>query len=303
VIEQALFAAKDGGGYTCLARSPGFRDSWLPEVEKLCAGFGDPAATVACPSSLFALPLDRRHVIVGRAAGQGNEGVGPLAFHLLVVPKSFYADLHGDLFLIAGAYPPPWGETRELPVLTWTAGPPPRRTVADVQAILDVPYSATLLGGAQALLDGGRLVFERSAPDDRIIRALWALLPVSNRCELWPATFAFGNALGFDVVVVPRAEGPAYAHCVMEAQAGDYPERRYERALQIAAESGDQEALDRLFARRSQGQTIRIGLIVLALFLALPVIGFLFGPPPPPPTTAASTDTNDRQNPVMEAKP
>jgi len=59
---------------------------------------------------------------------------------------------------------------------------------------------ATLLGGTQILLDGGRLVFERSSPDAVILRSLWALLPTRERCELWPASFAFSNVHQFDAV-------------------------------------------------------------------------------------------------------
>jgi hypothetical protein len=292
VIEQALFTAKDGG---CLGRSPGFIDAWLPAAEQLCAGFGAPPEGVACPASLFAVPLVRGYVAVVQVTGRGKDGFGPLAFRFLVLPKALYAGLHGDLFRIADAFPPAWDAGGALPALDWNGGPPPPRTVDDVRAVLDVPYSATLLGGVQALLDGGRVVFERTRPDERIVRSLWALLPASNRCELWPATFAFGNSLGFNVVVVPRADGPDYAGYVTEVQAGDYPEGRYELALQVAAEAGQQDVLDRLFARRSRGQTMRLGLILLAVFIALPLTNLICGPPPPAPTTGAKQAEKDKQ--------
>src|SRR5206468_7401 len=120
-------------------------------------------------------------------------------------------------------------------------------------------------GGAQALLDGGRVVFERAQPDAGLIRGLWTLLPASSRAHLWPASFAFGNALGFDAVVVARANGDAFAGYVGEEQAKDYPEGRYELNLQIAAEAGDQAELDHLFARRSRAQTWRLGLFLVAV--------------------------------------
>ena len=303
MIEQALFAAKDGG-FTCLARSPGFGDEWVTAAEQLCVGYGPRPEAVACPGGLFALKFERGFVTVVQVTGQGKDGFGPLAFRFLVLPQSLYADLHGDLFRIADAFPPTWGANGSLSSLDWTAGPPPRRTVADVQQILNVPYSATLLGGVQALVDGGRLVFERTAPDGRLLRSLWALLPISNRCELWPATFAFGNSLGFDVVVVPRADGPEYANCVTEVHAGDYPEGRYELALQVAAEGGHQEDLDALFARRSRGQTMRVGLILLVLFIVLPLTNIFCGPRlAPSPTTGSKKETKDRQPPPKEDKP
>jgi hypothetical protein len=286
VIEQALFVAKDGGGFTCLGRSPGFSDDWLLRAEELCAGFGAPPEGAACGGSFFAMPFERRGVAVVQVAGQGKDGLGPLAFRFLILPRALYADLHGDLFRVNDVFPPAWETRGDLPALDWTAGPPQPRAVADVQSVLNVPYSATLLGGVQVLLDGGRLVFERTAPDQRLVRSLWALLPNSNRCELWPATFAFGNTLGFDIAVVPRAEGPGYDRYVTEEQAGDYPEGRYEVALQVAAEEGQQDTLDQLFARRSRSQTMRLGLILLALFITLPLTNLFCGPPPAPPTTA-----------------
>src|SRR5262249_19210771 len=154
----------------------------------------------------------------------------------------------------------------DLPALAWEFGPPPPRTVADLRKVLDVPGSATLLGGAQALLDGGRVAFERTEPDARLLRGLWALLPTSTRGDLWPASFSFSNAHGFDAVVVPRATGPEFDQYVFEEQAGDYPEGRYELALQTAVESGNQHDLDTLLSRRSRRQMLRLAVGLLAVF-------------------------------------
>src|SRR5262249_25723667 len=152
-----------------------------------------------------------------------------------------YIDLTGDPFLLAERFPPNWSVRGDLPPLSWPDGSPPaRRTVAQVQAALQNGDSPTLLGGTQALIDAGRLVFERPAPATDLLRRLWLLLPVSSRAHLWPASFAFGNSLKFDVLVVPRADPENYADYIREEQAGDYPEGRYELALQIAAEAGDQ---------------------------------------------------------------
>ena len=86
----------------------------------------------------------------------------------------------------------------------------------------------------------------------RLIRGLWALLPTGRRGGLWPATFAFGNASGFDVLVVPRAAGPAFEGYLTEEQASDYPEGAYELRLQTAVEAGDQRRMDDLFAGRTR---------------------------------------------------
>jgi len=274
-IEQALYGNPDAGGYRFLARSPGFLDAWLPEAERLCQGFGERPAGVACPLALFARPFGSRHVAVVQAADQGRDDAGrpgAIAFRLLVVPRRLYTEVEGDLFHISEQYPPAWGERGTLPPLEWAAGPPAPRTVDGVRRVLDVvaARTQTLLGGVQVLVDGGRLVFVRQAPDPKIVRDLWTLLPSATRTELWPATFAFGNKHGFQLVVVPDATGPDYERYVREPEAGDYPEGRYELALQQAVEDGAQGELDALLARRSRGQMLRLALVLLAAFVLIP---------------------------------
>jgi hypothetical protein len=126
-----------------------------------------------------------------------------------------------------------------------------------------------LLGATQVLVDGGRLVFERPRPDTELLRNLWTLLPTSTRIDLWPASFAFDNRLGFHAVAVPHVAEGQYDWYVTEEQAGDYPQGRYELNLQIAAEAGDQAELDALFARRSRAETWRLGFLILTLSLIL----------------------------------
>src|SRR5262249_5398111 len=154
----------------------------------------------------------------------------------------------GDPFLVADRFPSAWQTRGEIASLSWTAEPLPRRTVAEVQHLLKGPDGPLLLGSVQALVDGGRLVFERDGPDPALIRGLWSLLPTSTRCTLWPASFAFGGALGFDAVIVPRIDQATFAGYVTEDLADGYPQGRYELNLQIAAEAADQRELDYLFA-------------------------------------------------------
>ncbi len=302
-IEQALYGSRDAAGYRFLARSPGFRDDWLPGAERLCAEFGERPAGVTCPDCVFARPLGSRHVAVVRVADRGADDAGrpgALAFRLLVVPRALYADLGGDPFLLADAYPPPWDASGELPTLEWSGGAPPMRTVAALRKVLDVPNSAVLLGGAQVLLDGGRLVFERREPAGELVRSLWALLPARSRAGLWPATFVFANASRFHVAVVPRADDPALGDYVDEERAGDYPEGRYELALQTAVEAGDQERVDALLARRSRGQVMRLGLALLAVLALAPAVTMLVPPAARPPAPAKGAAAVPHLPPVSE---
>jgi hypothetical protein len=274
-IHQAIYLRQEPSNLRLVASSSDFAEEWQPEAERLCTGFGDRPAGVSCPAGLFAQPFGKDHVAVVQVADQGtDESSTPkiLGFHFLILPRPFYVRWIGDPFAIAARFPPSWHSRGDLPTLSWEAIPLPLRTVAEVQRVLKrvdnvtgaaAPQSPTLLGGAQALVDGGRLVFERPAPHLDLIRDLWALLPHSTRCHLWPASFAFGNGLHFDALVVPQAGGPEFTGYLNEEQAGDYPEGRYELNLQIAAETGDQHQLNALFARRSRSQTFRLGVILL----------------------------------------
>ncbi|MCS6850037.1 MAG: hypothetical protein NZ700_02570 [Gemmataceae bacterium] len=266
-LEQALYGNTDRGGYRFLACSPGFRDDWRPLAERLCAGFGERPPGVACPAAVFAASLGKSHVAVVQVADRGWDDAGrpgALGFHILVLSRADYQRLSGDPFLIADRFPPPWSARDSLPSLSWTDELPGQRPVEELQRILQRSEGPSLLGGTQALIDGSRLVFVRSGPDTPLVRDLWQLLPTSTRSELRPASFAFGPALGFDVLVVPRADGPDYVEYMTEEQAADYPEGRYELNLQVAIEAGSQAEVDALVNRRSSAQTLRLaaGLVV-----------------------------------------
>jgi hypothetical protein len=279
-IEQAVYGSAGAGGYRFLARSVGFRDEWLPAAERLCTAFGErPAGAAAWPACVFAQPFGPEHVAVVQVADHGPDDAGrpgTLRFRLLVVPRKLYAALEGDPFLVADAFPLPQQADGLLPLLTWTAGPPPKRTVEMLQKVLNAPQCPTLLGAAQALIDGGRVVFTRSEPDAKIIRSLWALLPSSSRAELWPATFALGNVRAFHAVAVPAALAPTDPVWIHEEQAGDYPEGRYELGLQIAVESGNQRDLDALLARKTRLRMIQIAAAILAALLGIVLVPMAF---------------------------
>lgn len=302
-IEQALYSNAAGGGYRFLARSPGFAEDWLAEAERLCTGFGERPAGVACPAAVFGQPFGLHHVAVVQVADQGADDSGrpgALAFRLLVISRKEYETFLGDPFAIAERFPPAWEARGTLPTLSWPLETTPPRTVAQVQKILQPATSATYLGGAQALVDGSRIVFERAGPDNDLVRNLWALLPYSTRGKLWPATFAFGNALRFDVLVVPRADDVTYASYLNEEQAGDYPEGRYELALQTAAEAGDQRGLDDLFHRRSSTQTLKLALVILVGFCLLAGAMQMLRHRPDPPTPPVAPLTTKRTEPPLD---
>lgn len=276
IHHATLLRHEEDGQLHWLSWSMDFEDAWKPEVEALCRAFGKRPPGLACPEALFVQPFGKQFVAIVQVADQP----GGLGFRFLRVPRLVYLTLDGDPFLIAAQFPPAWSERDAVATLVWPEEAPGRRMIAEVQQILQSEEGPTLLGATQALLDGGRLVFERPAPAADVVRKLWLLLPTSSRCELPLATFAFSNELAFPIVVTPRYNEEDFAGYLTEEQMGDYPQGRYELHLQIAAEEGDQLELDRLLARRSRAQTWRLGLVILVLITLLLLL--LHGLPPGP---------------------
>lgn len=298
-LEQALFSRPDHGTARLIARSTGFQDAWIGEAAAIAFGFGDrPSEAFRCPPAvIFARPVGDRHVAVVRVTDDADVPAtklpGAMRFHFLIVDRPNYEAWIRDPFLLAAKVEPHW-EGAELPTVTLaTEGFSPRK-VSEVQEVLkrikrsalrpgDDPNSPdfertiensespVLLGGAQILVDGGRLVFERRQGDLDLVSGLWLLLPEGTRSRLWPTSFAFAQDLEFDVLVLPHMSDDGLPGYTSEEQAGDYPQGAYELALQRAAEAGDQKELDAVFARRDGWQTLKLGLVLL-LLLSLVVL-------------------------------
>jgi hypothetical protein len=238
-----------------LAHSDNFDENWRADIERVIAGFGLPA-NVQAPECLFAVPLNRRHVAVVSVAGR--------RFRFLILSKPLY-NVIPDPFAIVERFPPKWDERSPPETLEWPEQPLPHRTIAMLDHILKHGDGPFLYGACQTLVDSGRILLVRELPPAQQFRDLWMLLPDSTRRTTWPATFAYSTALGFGLVampVLPEVMPPGY---LTEDQTRDYPESRYERALQVAVESGDQRGVDSLFARRSSAETLRLAIwIILA---------------------------------------
>ncbi len=181
-VAQAIFVVTDDEVRE-RGRSTEFDLAWMPEVERLCRGFGPRRPDVACSLAIFAQPFGARHVAVVQVADASS---GALAFRFLVFPRRLYGTLIADPFRVSDAFPPNWDQTGALPTLEWSNALPPRRTVEQLQHVLQNGGSPTLLGAVQGLVDGGRLVFERKAPATQLIRDLWQLLPTRRRRNSGP---------------------------------------------------------------------------------------------------------------------
>jgi hypothetical protein len=265
-IQQAVVRA-DARGVRVVARVEDF-DS--PEAERIAVLFGRRPAGVVCPLAHFACPFGKAHVAVVRAEDQPGPG-DMLAFRFLVLTRELYRHL-GDPFAISDRYPPEWNATGTLPLLAWPVAPLPERTLEQLDAVLKHGDTGMLLGATQALVDGNRVLVQRSAPDEALARGLWQLLPDRTRADLWPASFAFSDELGLDLAILPTVPAGRPPGALGEEAVRDYPQSRYELHLQIAIESGDRAALRKLLARRTADDTIRLALYMLAFALLVALI-------------------------------
>lgn len=266
----------DPRGVRVVARSDGFDD---PEAERLAVLYGRPPAGVNCPLAHFAQPFGRKRVAVVQVSDRRGAS---LALRVLVLGRDLYRHL-GDPFAVADRYPPDCAAVGPLPVLEWPLERLPPRTVGQLQAVLKGCDPATdemalLLGSAQVLVDGGRVIVRRAGPDERFFRALWQLLPDRTRADLWPASFVFGDALAFHAAAMP--DPPPDPGRLRHTEDGlkDYPPGRYELALQAAVEAGDQRGLDHLLARRTADDTLRLGLYIIFGAVAVAAALKLLGP-------------------------
>lgn len=244
-----------------LAQSDDFQPEWQPEVERIIEEFALPPG-ISAPDMLLAIPFGRRHVAVVSAIDR--------RFRFLILTRRLY-NVIPDPFAIAERFPPRWEATGTLPAIEWPEEPLPRRTVAQLDDVFKHGDGPFLLGACQTLVDSGRIALQREHPEPKLFRDVWALLPDSTRRQTWPATFAYSTKLGFSFVMLPAIPAGGIPGYLSDEQARDYPESRYERELQYAVEHNDQRAIDRLMARRSSAETLRlaffivIGAVVLSL--------------------------------------
>lgn len=319
-LEQALYHRPDRQSPVLAARSPGFDDAWLPEAERMALGFGDRTHGLTCPLTVFALPMGPKHVAMVRVMDENAGFPVGLRFHFLVVERKIYELGIRDPFHLAEKIEPDWAVKGTLPTLMLAQETFSYRTIEQVQGVLkrikanalkegedpeaadfqrtvENSESPALLGGAQILVDGGRLAFERQQGDLRMVAGLWLLLPEATRCRLWPTSFAFSNDLEFDVVVLPHLDGTPLEGYTTEDQAADYPEGAYELALQRAVEHGDQRDLDAVFARRDSRQTLKlaIGILILVSALVLLTRWLDIGGGPPSPPSAVPLSPQQQQ--------
>ena len=267
---QHAVVVRDGRSVRVAAQTADFDAA---EAERIAVLFGERPAGVACPRADLACPFGTAHVAVVRVEDLPS---GALGFRFLVLARELYKHL-GDPFAVGQRYEVNWHASGPLEDLAWPTAVLPERTLEKLDAVLKAGDTPLLLGAAQALVDGNRVLLRRDAPSN-LVSELWQLLPERTRCDLWPATFAFSDELGFHAAVGPTLPAARQGVRVLTEDAiRDYPQSSYELGLQLAIESGDRAALRKLLARRTSDDIIRLGLYILVLALvAAAVLKFVF---------------------------
>ena len=272
LLHQALLAGQSSGDPRWLGQSADFPEKLRREIEQICRRFGARPAELL-DEVLWAEPLEREWIVVARARGLGGDAEHPpevTGFHFLLLFRDQYWAATGDPFLLAESQVN-WEQRGALPMVT-VPWPPPPRTTDQVREVIHSPDGIMLLGAAQDLVDGGRVAFVRPKPDPTLLRNLWMLLPIRARCGLWPATYVYNASTTFHALAASaetaRNLWPAY---LSEEQAANYPESSYELGVHAAAETGDQDSLNILFARRSAAEVRRLGFWVLGGIIVLAI--------------------------------
>lgn len=268
-MPQTLFQLtllRDSSGPRVIGRSPGVPFETEEAALKIAVQYGDRPQGVSCPESAFTV-VDRGTLFIVKAGTLPGDG-SPLAFRMFGIAAKDRLGL--DPLAWAESYPLE-GLKGELPNVEWQHLYPRQRTVDEVRAILKSGDSPLLLGSVQALLDGCKIAVSLAEAGPKFVRDVWDLLPEKSKAEIIPATFAFSADLGFDIVVLPELPAKGIPGYLTGDQVRDYPEGRYELALQHAAESGNQAVVDRLFARKTSREMLRlaIGMVVFALVVVL----------------------------------
>jgi len=233
-------------------------------LEELIAAYGTPSVFVS--SALIVRPLGRQHWAIIRVGHSGPSLDSSLGFRaLLATNREWKRGL--DPFHLDDRHPPDWtlrGTVSAIDYEVEIAAP----TLAATFESLKTHGSPLMLGATQVLIDGGKFVLPATEPQNAMFRAIWTMQPYASRIEFSFATFAFGPNLGVNAVAMPDPPAILPAGALNSEQVQDYPEGRYELAMQLAIEGQHQEEFDWLLRRKSSKQVLWTALLLIVAMTA-----------------------------------
>ncbi|OJW26983.1 MAG: hypothetical protein BGO49_21825 [Planctomycetales bacterium 71-10] len=202
--EQAVYGSFPfwSRGYAMLAASEGCPPAWRDAMKRACTRFGERPAGVGPFRSVFALPVDRSAWMVVQVDSLGCDDQGrpgALAFHALFVSPWSYRRAGACPLAFEPAFRTDWTAADQHAPL-----PPGRLKPAPLGRDPDGPADDRADSIAAALSRNRRVVVQTTEPADALMRAVWRRLPGRARRRLGAASWAFGNANGFDFIALPR---------------------------------------------------------------------------------------------------
>ncbi|AMV40322.1 hypothetical protein [Planctomyces sp. SH-PL62] len=201
--EQAVYGSFPfwSRGYAILAASGGCLPSWRDAMKRACGRFGEPPAGVDRFRSVFALPADRSTWMVVQVDSLGCDDQGrpgALAFHALFVSSWSYRLAGASPLAFRPAFRNDW--TADDQDASLPKGRFRPKSGGREEAAID-PRVGPIVA---ALSRNRRVVVQTREPADELLGSIWRRLPGRTRRGASVASWAFGNANGFDFVALPR---------------------------------------------------------------------------------------------------
>ena len=250
---------RDSAGVRLTARGDGISLATEEHALKIAVAFGQGPGEVA--SVLVVDDYDKRSRLVGSVR---SVAAGTLSIRIAAVPINEYPFV--DPFRLAEELTK---QAEKAGSIEYEPTPPERREVSRAAEILKAGDSPLILGAVQVLLDGGRFAVPVVEAGKDFIRHVRHLMPYRSLDEMTFATLAFTAELPVDAMVVPEAVSVPGLFVAEALRC--YPNGRYEQAMLLACEQGDQAEFDRLLCRKTGTDTLKLamGIVLFALLVTL----------------------------------
>lgn len=256
---STIALVRDSAGVRVVARGDGISLATEEHALKLAVAFGQGPGEVA--SVLAVDDHDKRSRLVGSVR---SIAPGTLAFRFAVVAIEEYPKV--DPFHLAELLAK---QSEKAGSIESEPSPPERREVRRAAEILKAGDSPLILGAVQVLLDGGRFAVPLAEAGEGFIARVRQLMPYRSLDEMTFATQAFSAELPVDAMVLPEAVSVPGLFVAEALRC--YPNGRYEQAMLLACEQGDQAEFDRLLCRKTGTDTLKLamGMVLFALVVTL----------------------------------
>lgn len=203
-FEQAVYGSFPfwHRGYDLLGHSPGCRPAWISAMKWTCQHLGERLRGVAPPGGLVTRWLDDGTWLILHPFSPGTDDVGrpdAVAFHAVFLSPKGARSARFDPFRFHSIFRDDWGPEETAPA----PGMVSLRSRDRCEGSDDprIPLVVEALG------KGRRVLVEAVEPIDRLTSLVWQVLPKRLRQKRTFVTWAYTDAVAFDLVGLPRLTG------------------------------------------------------------------------------------------------